>query len=199
MDSAPWRRAYTHALETNEDGDWHLADKLLIELAAGSPRSMPDLHELLTLALTRAGHDPENPEIVGDASDVWQDHIIAEACRRLQGTEGIYSVDASPPTIMYTVDPEARFLSVTEGWCDMMGYRPDEALGQCSLAMLTDESHRLANELHIPKLLEEGSIGGIDSEVVSKSGTVIPLVGSAMIERDKSGKHLRSIVSFQLH
>lgn len=114
MNYASWRGALSRALKSNDDDDWRLADQLLIGLASRCPWSIRDIHKLLTLARIRSGYDPEDPEIDGDPSEVWVHHIVAQTCRRLRGTEAIYSSPASPPIIMHAIDAEGRLLSVTE-------------------------------------------------------------------------------------
>ena len=198
MNYAPWRRAYKHALKTNGDEDWRLADQLLIELSSRCPRSIRDIHKLLTLARIRSGYDPENPGIDGDPSEVWVHHIVAQTCNRLRGTEAIYSSPTSPPIIMHAIDADGRLLFVTEAWCKVMGYHPEEVLGTRSIDLLTDASQRLAFEHHYPMIEEQGPAGAVAYDFISKSGKVIPTSIAATIERDEGGRRLRTIANIQI-
>ncbi|MGI9502442.1 MAG: hypothetical protein ACR2RE_05245 [Geminicoccaceae bacterium] len=100
MNYTSWEDALTRALKSNDDDDWTSADRLLIQLSEQCSRSLADIQKLLAFSLLRTGYDRIAHEIVGDASDIWQDRVIAEVCDRLQGAEAIYSATTSPPMIM---------------------------------------------------------------------------------------------------
>ncbi|MGI9502443.1 MAG: hypothetical protein ACR2RE_05250 [Geminicoccaceae bacterium] len=78
-----------------------------------------------------------------------------------------------------------------------MGYRPDEVFGERSVNLLTDESHRLARDQHLPALMKYGTVNDVAYDAVSKSGAVISVASSAVIERDAFGAHTRTIVNIR--
>ena len=72
-----------------------------------------------------------------------------------------------------------------------MGYRRDEVLGKKFTEFLTPESRHYAETVAIPKGLQTGVCKNVHYQFVTKRGTIIDTLFSAVGEKDELGGYLR--------
>ncbi|MCB0210856.1 MAG: PAS domain S-box protein [Anaerolineae bacterium] len=97
------------------------------------------------------------------------------------------------PVMMHSIDIEGRLVSVSDYWLEMMGYERAEVIGQPAPSFLTEESRQYALEVAIPQFMEHGHIKDTPYQFVTKSGEVIDILLSAVVEYDKAGNFVRSM------
>ncbi len=95
------------------------------------------------------------------------------------------------PAMLHSIDPQGRIISVSERWLKTLGYSREEVIGRQSVDFLTEAS-RLRARQTIAEFFVTGRAENIAYQMVCKSGTVIDVLMSATLERDRSGQPLRS-------
>jgi PAS domain S-box-containing protein len=98
------------------------------------------------------------------------------------------------PVMMYTTDGEGRLTSVSDRWCEVLGYGRGEVLGRMSLAFQSEAGRLRVVEELLPVLVDKGEVRDVPHELVGKDGQTVSLRLSAVAERDESGQLERSIV-----
>ncbi|MBN9684643.1 PAS domain-containing sensor histidine kinase [Corallococcus sp. NCSPR001] len=124
-------------------------------------------------------------------SDVTHFKRAEDAAR--EGSEKYRSLYNSTPVMMQSIDPRGRLISVSDFWLSTLGYEREEVLGRESVEFLTPESRRYAREVVLPEYYKTGSCRDVPYQLVKKSGEVIDVLLSAIVERDSSGKMVRSL------
>jgi PAS domain S-box-containing protein len=92
------------------------------------------------------------------------------------------------PVMLHTTDAEGRLLSVSEAWLGALGYERREVIGRMFLAFLSDESRRHVVDNVLPELFSSGSVTGVVHEFMRKDGVKLPVLLSAVAERDLHGE-----------
>lgn len=116
------------------------------------------------------------------------------ASRELAATEEHYrSLYLRTPVMMYAIDPSGSLVTVSDRWLDTLGFAREEVLGRKSAEFMAEGSRRYAREIGIPTLERAGFFRDVPYELVSKSGEIIPVLLSAITERDERGRVTRFI------
>ncbi|MBI4642161.1 MAG: PAS domain S-box protein, partial [Deltaproteobacteria bacterium] len=97
------------------------------------------------------------------------------------------------PAMLHSVDPSGSLLSVSDYWCEMLGYLREEVIGRNILEFHTEASRRYAEETVFPDFLNKGFVKDVSFQFVKKSGEIIDLLLSAFAERDDKGNIFRSL------
>jgi PAS domain S-box-containing protein len=97
------------------------------------------------------------------------------------------------PAMLHSVDPAGSLLSVSDYWCETLGYRREEVIGRNILEFHTDTSRRYTEETVFPAFLDQGFVQDVSFQFVKKSGEIIDVLLSAFGERDETGKIFRSL------
>ncbi len=117
-----------------------------------------------------------------------------EAEMALRQSEARYrSLYNNTPAMLHSIDPEGSLLSVSDYWCEMLGYRREEVIGRKIMEFHTEESRRYAEEVVFPEFLENGFVKDVPFQYVKKSGVVIDVLLSAFGELDDQGELVRSL------
>jgi PAS domain S-box-containing protein len=98
------------------------------------------------------------------------------------------------PVMLYTTDGEGRLTSVSNRWCEVLGYARADVLGRMSLAFQSESGRFRFVEEILPELFERGEVRDVPHELLRKDGSTVSLLLSAVAERDESGQLERSIV-----
>jgi len=101
----------------------------------------------------------------------------------------------STPAMLHTVDAHGLVVTVTDHWLTKMGYTRDEVVGRPISDFF---SHSFQNRLSNGKLQDVISAGEFKNEerqMVSKSGQVLDLLTSAIVERNSAGEVERMLVA----
>jgi PAS domain S-box-containing protein len=101
----------------------------------------------------------------------------------------------STPAMLHTVDENGLIVTVTDHWLSKMGYTRDEVVGRPISDFF---SHSFQDRLSDGKLQDVISAGEFQNEerqMVTKSGQVLDLLTSAIVERNPAGAVERMLVA----
>jgi PAS domain S-box-containing protein len=110
-----------------------------------------------------------------------------------QGEERYRSLYNNTPAMLHSVDPSGCLLSVSDYWCEMLGYRREEVIGRNILEFHTEASRRCAEETVFPEFRQHGFVKDVSYQFVKKNGEVIDALLCAFGERDEQGHIFRSL------
>lgn len=92
------------------------------------------------------------------------------------------------PIMVHSIDADGVIQSTSEYWLQTTGYTREEVIGRNSLDFLTPDSRQYALEEVLPSLWEKGETSNRLLKVWTKSGSVIEVQVSAIVEYDEQGK-----------
>lgn len=152
-----------------------------------------------------------------DGSLVWTEHInvpIYDDAGQVVALEGIarditerkrteemlrenetryQSLYNGTPAMLHSIDRNARFVSVSDYWLEVMGYERSDIIGQKVASFMTDASRRLAEEKGLPEFFRTGLVRDLPFQFVKQDGEIIDVLLSAIGERDHEGNIVRSL------
>lgn len=99
------------------------------------------------------------------------------------------------PAMLHTLDADGCIVTVTEHWLQKMGYTRDEVVGRSITEFYSDEDRERLGKGYVLNLINEGEFSNESRHMVTKSGTVLDLLMSAISERDASGNVHRMLVA----
>ncbi|MCI5076872.1 PAS domain-containing protein [Oricola sp.] len=127
-------------------------------------------------------------EIIRDITEMARSHAqLVEAEKRVNR---LYS---ATPAMLHSIDAEGRLVSVSDRWLEEMGFEREEVIGQYSSSFLTEQSKIKAKNETLPTFFKLGHCENVEYQMVTKSGAVIDVLLSAILERDDTGKPLRTM------
>ena len=97
------------------------------------------------------------------------------------------------PVMLHSIDGDCLLISVSNYWLEKLGYERSEVIGQKSTKFLTEESRRYAEEVVLPEYFKTSVCNRVAYQMVKKNGEIIDVLFSAIAERDRSGKMIRSL------
>jgi diguanylate cyclase (GGDEF)-like protein/PAS domain S-box-containing protein len=98
----------------------------------------------------------------------------------------------STPAMLHSIDGTGRLIAVSDTWLLKLGYTRAEVIGHPFSTFLTPASQNYAKTV-LPMLFGTGRCDHIEYQIVTKSGDIVEVLLSAIIERDENGKPLRSL------
>lgn len=110
-----------------------------------------------------------------------------------QGEERYRSLYNNTPAMLHSVDPAGSLLSVSDYWCEMLGYSREEVIGRNILEFHTEASRRYAEEVVFPEFRRHGFVKDVSYQFVKKNGEVIDVLLCAFGEREDQGHISRSL------
>jgi two-component system sensor histidine kinase/response regulator len=114
----------------------------------------------------------------------------AEAAVR-ENDERYRAIFSSAQDFIFTIDADNRITSITDYFCEAMGYRMDEVRGAAIEGFFTEQSMKLVREMIALKAENHATITRYEADLVTRGGRLIPVeINSALIFRD--GKLLGS-------
>jgi len=117
-----------------------------------------------------------------------------EAEMALRQSESRYrSLYHNTPAMLHSVDPEGTLLSVSDYWCETLGYRREEVIGRKITDFHTEESRRYAEEVVFPEFRKNGFVNDVSYQLMKKNGAAIDVLLCAFGERDERGNLVRSL------
>lgn len=90
--------------------------------------------------------------------------------------------------MMYAIDRESRFISVSDEWLKVTGYEREEALGRTADSFLSKESRRRALRTNLPGVLASGISQVVEFTMVRKNGETMDVLLTSVAERDSNGE-----------
>lgn len=101
----------------------------------------------------------------------------------------------STPAMLHTVDADGLVITATDHWLNKMGYTRDEVVGRPISDFFSDSfKKRLSNE-RLQALINGGEFQNEERQMVTKSGQVLDLLTSAIVERNSTGDVERMLVA----
>lgn len=97
------------------------------------------------------------------------------------------------PAMLHSIDANGRLIAVSDLWLEVLGFDRSEVIGRRSVALLTEDSRRYAEETALPRFYETGVAHDIPYEFVKKNGEVLDVLLSAIAEFDTRGRMIRSL------
>ena len=91
------------------------------------------------------------------------------------------------PSMIHSIDNNARLLNVSNCWLEKIGYKREEGIGHKSVEFLTEESRRFAESVTIPEFMKTGYARDIPYKFITKSGQIVDVLLSAIAESDEDG------------
>jgi PAS domain S-box-containing protein len=131
--------------------------------------------------------DDGNPlRMAGSISDI-ADRKQAEGLLR-ENEERYRKQYTLAPVMMHSIDLDGRLLSVTDHWLRILGYERDEVIGRRATDLLTEKDRQRAFDEVLPELFGTGSATDVPYQFVTKSGEIIDVMLSAIMQRDADGQ-----------
>ena len=96
------------------------------------------------------------------------------------------------PAMMHTIDADGYIVEVSDYWLAHLGYSREEVVGRRSIDFLDAESRERALSTHLPELFESGANTSVPYRFVCRNGSMIDVLLSSFLERDRDGQPLRS-------
>ncbi len=102
---------------------------------------------------------------------------------------------------LVVITPETEIQTVNSATCDLLGYKANELIGKEIAVIVADDEDAASNffdsQLFFKNFVSnEGIISNQEANFLSKTGRKIPVLYSASIMRDKNGKTIGAVVTF---
>ncbi len=97
------------------------------------------------------------------------------------------------PAMLHSIDRNAKILSVSDYWLEVLGYERDEVLGRTSYEFMTEETAKYSREVVVPDFFRTGFCTDIPYRMVAKDGRLVDVLLAATGERDETGAVVRSL------
>jgi diguanylate cyclase (GGDEF)-like protein/PAS domain S-box-containing protein len=97
------------------------------------------------------------------------------------------------PVMLDSIDADGRLIAVSDAWLNRMGYERAEVIGRRAADFLTPQSREYSRSIVLPAFFATGSCDQVEYQMVTRSGEVIEVLLSAILERDAAGQPLRSL------
>ncbi len=97
------------------------------------------------------------------------------------------------PAMLHSIDTEARLVSVSNHWGEVLGYTREEVIGRRITDFFTPESRRRAEQTVFPEFFSKGFCKDVPYRFVKKNGEVIDILLSAIGDRNEQGEIVRSL------
>ena len=101
----------------------------------------------------------------------------------------------STPAMLHTVDGDGLIITVTDHWLSKLGFRREEVLGRPITDFMSLADQKQYANGRLQDLIADGDFNNLERQMVTKDGTTIDLVMSAISHRDENGQVDRMLVA----
>ena len=101
----------------------------------------------------------------------------------------------STPAMLHTVDGDGRIVTVTDHWLNKLGFTREEVLGRPITDFMSVADQRKYRDGRLEELIAQGEFNNLERQMVTKQGTTIDLVVSAVPHHDDEGTVDRMLVA----
>ena len=98
------------------------------------------------------------------------------------------------PVMMHSVDADGRLIQVNQFWAKKLGFEPDEMVGRKAIDFMTENSRDRAVKITLPEFEKVGKADNVSYDFVHRSGAVVPVIMSAILQRKPDGSYSHSLV-----
>lgn len=99
------------------------------------------------------------------------------------------------PMMIQVIDGDGAVESTSQATAELLGYAPEEIVGQQALSLFTEESRRAFKKV-LPQFLASGRLAGVSVQFVGKGGDTVDLTMTAACDRSDAGGIVRAIAVF---
>lgn len=103
----------------------------------------------------------------------------------------------STPALLHAIDLEGRLTMVSDAWLARLGYAREAVLGRRIIEFLIPTSREYKQTIALPVLMREGRYDGLEIRMCCRSGEVIDVLLSAIVEYDPAGRPLRVLAGLE--
>lgn len=190
----------TAQLKAKTPVDWRRVDKLAAAACSQGLRSIEEIREAARLGLQRLQGSTRKPAFDGPDSETWIEALVFRVWHGL-GQQNHCARSSTPletnierlPFLAHCIGEDNKLVGLSRPWIDVLGYDREELIGRRSTEFLTDKSRKRAIDEYLPRFWEEGHLHGIDYEFVGKTGKIVPVSLSAVVEFATENKPARSM------
>ena len=101
----------------------------------------------------------------------------------------------STPAMLHTVDGDGLIVTVTDHWLSKLGFSREEVLGRPITDFMSLADQKKYADGRLKQLIAEGDFNNLERQMVTKEGTTIDLIMSAISHRDENSKVDRMLVA----
>ena len=91
------------------------------------------------------------------------------------------------PAMLHTVDGNGLIVTVTDHWLQKLGYRREEVVGRPITDFFSLRDRKVYADGRLTELIRTGDFNNLERQMLSKDGTVLDLVMSAIAHTDSDG------------
>ena len=99
------------------------------------------------------------------------------------------------PAMLHTVDGDGLIVTVTDHWLQKLGYRRDEVIGRSITDFFSVRDSKFYADGRLQQLISDGEFNNLERQMLTKEGTVLDLVMSAISHTDDDGDVDRMLVA----
>jgi len=99
------------------------------------------------------------------------------------------------PAMLHTVDGDGLIVTVTDHWLQKLGYQRDEVVGRPITDFFSVRDRKFYADGRLQELISDGEFNNLERQMVTKDGTVLDLVMSAISNTDDDGGSDRMLVA----
>lgn len=132
-----------------------------------------------------------------DGASSESDRLLSSEARLRDSDECHRQLYESTPAMLHSIDMNGLLVSVSDAWLARLGYSRQEVIGRRSTDFMTAESRHRAVNTVLPAFFLTGRCDEVEYELVTRSGEVIEVLLSGVLERDASGRPLHSTAVIQ--
>jgi diguanylate cyclase len=111
--------------------------------------------------------------------------VMAQLAHSDQRLRHLYN---ATPAMMHSIDAQGVLVTVSDAWLARLGYRREEVVGRLSVDFLTPASRANTLQVTRPALLRDGTLYQSPQQMVTRSGEVVDILFSAVLEGPPTGQ-----------
>ncbi len=116
------------------------------------------------------------------------DEMTKELRETTVSKEYVENIIKSMIDTLVVVTPEGKIQTVNQATCDLLGYQPEELIGQSIEKIFEEEEQKLFHKTGLNELIKKNFIKGIERRYLTKDGKNIPVLFSGSVMRDSDGR-----------
>jgi PAS domain S-box-containing protein len=121
--------------------------------------------------------------------------MYAEATDQARANFKYRTLYRSMPAMLHTVDGDGLIATVTDHWLQKLGYTRNEVIGRPITDFFSAADQRLYAGDGLRKLIAEGDFNNLERQMVTRDGSKLDLIMSALSHRNEDGKVDRMLVA----